>query len=92
MKSETETVIVINEADRRDGYFTIGSSNISHIRKIERRLGSDIIERRDSRGPDGKLTFSQFRAPISRLSGTLAIKPKLPPAKPGRSGGFGARI
>lgn len=73
--AEIETIIIINDADRAEGFFRIGTSNPSHRRKIEKRAGRHgqlVRESKDS--STGKTTWWQYQLPYRFLSPTLGLK------------------
>lgn len=78
--SDIETIILINEADRREGYFSFGTSNPAHNRKLLRRVG-DGFAPKISKGPGGFVTWWQYRLPIKLLSSTFGIRKASPTRK-----------
>lgn len=71
--SEKETIIVVNESDRQEGFFRFGTSNISDFKKLQRllRQESAIIVKR-SLTPKGKVSYWDVKVPIKYL-GRLSL-------------------
>lgn len=76
---ETETVIVINEADRREGFFRFGTSNIGHLKKLYKRVGKEYPVLLHESKKDGEITWSEFKVPYHSLASTLGLKKKVGP-------------
>lgn len=65
---ESETNIIINQADLKDGYFVFGTSMSSHFQKLCRRVGeTNLLEVKKSTR-DGQTTYWQCKVPSRYLS------------------------
>jgi len=65
---DQETIITVNEADWRDGYFTFGTSRPADFQKLIRRCPKDkLIDLRESTR-EGKTTYWNCKVPSEYLS------------------------
>lgn len=81
-KAETETVIIINEADREEGFFTFGTSNEAHVRKVRKRIKPDfILDCKESKNSKGEITWRAFKLDYRALALTLGLKKTFGPNK-----------
>lgn len=73
---EIETVIVISEADRLNGYFRFGTNKPAHFRKLCNKCGGEknLIEVNLSNDAYGNITWWQCKVPIQNLQSTLGLK------------------
>lgn len=85
--SDIETIILINEADRREGYFRFGTSNPAHNRKLLRRVGD--IRPKISKSA-GEPVWWEYKLPIKLLSSTFGIR-KASPMRAARGKPFKAK-
>lgn len=69
-KSERETVVIINLADLEDGYFSFGTSESSHFKRLCKRIGGEsaLIEVRYDKDRRGIVRWWQCRVPAQFLS------------------------
>ena len=75
-----ETVIVINDEDKKEGYFTLSTSKKDVFLRICRRIGGEdkLIEKRCT-GSEGKTAEWILKIPIKYIStNTFSIGKKKP--------------
>ena len=73
-KEESETTIVINQADLEDGYFVFGTSIPSHFQRLCKKIGKDNIQTKEST-KDGVVTYWDCRIPSKYLAkGSFCVK------------------
>lgn len=67
---EQETIIVMNDGDREEGFFCFGTSRADHYRKMLRRIGGEerLLDLKISMDEKGNPVWWQARLPISFLS------------------------
>ena len=75
MSNENETIILINDSDKADGYFQIGTSKESVYTRVLKRIGGkeNLIGLKLSE-VRGKVVWYQLRIPVRLLSRTMSIK------------------
>lgn len=66
-----ETIILLNEADLREGYFAFSTSKEAHFLRLCRRVGGveNLLEVKTSER-DGKITWWSAKVPVKYLSKT----------------------
>lgn len=75
MKEENETIILVNDADRADGYFRFSTSKEAVWKRVCRRIGGEAMVTDVRRSLKGHLcTNWQGKIPIRFLSSTLGIR------------------
>lgn len=68
-KSQNETIININEGDREEGYFWIGTSKRSHAERVFRRIGGQQNALKVELSKSGnEVTWWSIKLPIKYLS------------------------
>lgn len=69
-KNERETVIIINLADIKDGYFSFGTSERSHFARLCKRIGGRNVLRevREDKDCNGDVKWWQCHVPVQFLS------------------------
>ena len=65
-----ETIILINEEESKDGYFSFGTSLERNFKRLCRRVGGKgkLIEVRESRTKDGKTNWWECKVALKYLS------------------------
>lgn len=76
-EQERETVININQADSKEGYFVFGTSIHSHANKIKKIVGKYIISETINKNINGEITWYSFKIPSDYLSPSFAIRKKV---------------
>lgn len=67
--SEYETIILLNDSDLDEGFFTFGTSKVGHYRKILKKLGKEtLIDIKITKSPEGKDWYWHLKIPVSCLS------------------------
>lgn len=66
-----ETIILLNEADLREGYFVFSTSRDTHFVRLCKRVGGaeNLLEVKLSKR-DGKVTWYSAKVPVKYLSRT----------------------
>ena len=67
--SEKETLILINQADSREGFFLVSTSNRYHLNRIVKRVGGENLTVRECR-QEGVAVQWELRIPIRFLTRT----------------------
>lgn len=71
MNGEEETIILLNEDELKDGYFTFSTSIPSHYRRLVRRVGAkNILETEVWKNPKGRDASWIVKVKASMLSKT----------------------
>jgi hypothetical protein len=64
-----ETIILMNEEELKEKYFSFGTSLKRHFKKLCNRVGREnLIEVRESRSGEGKVNWWQCKVPLKYLS------------------------
>lgn len=85
---EAETIILINEADKKSGYFHFFTSNPFHYSKLLKRVGlSNLIALKEDKAR-GRVVSWRAKVPIKFLSSTLGLRKLNPSVKPPRGRPF----
>ena len=84
MSNEHETIILINDSDRSEGYFQIGTSKESVYTRVLKRIGGkeNLVGLKLSE-VRGRVVWYQMRIPVRLLSRTMSIKGRK--STPGRA-------
>lgn len=74
--SEHETIILLNDSDLDEGYFTVSTSKVGHFKKLLKKLGKDtFLDIKITKSPEGKDWYWQMKIPTTCLSkATFGIK------------------
>lgn len=66
--AENETVIVINDGDRKDGYFIFGTSKRSHQKRLLHYVPKNELITKLSKDMEGHITWYSNKVPAKHLS------------------------
>ena len=70
-REDRETIICLNQADMRDGFFVFGTSEATHFRRLCRRIGGqDNLHNLKVSKFEGKPVWWECEVPVEYMSRT----------------------
>jgi hypothetical protein len=95
---EQETMITINQADKKEGFFKYATSRKCDYEKLLRRVKGkeNLIEVNESKNREGEITFYTCKVPLKYLSPSSygvrkEVKIDLKRSEAAKARGFGKR-